>query len=125
MNIFKFLISLTNIKRKNEVMSSKKFEITILIISIEQNEYFKNERNEVISKKKKKIIFEITISFKVNTLIKASSELNEVSFAVTFSWVHGMFASVRRFSTKFSPRILATCSLVRLPVLLSRVHLLV
>lgn len=34
-------------------MSSKKFEITILIISIEQNEYFKNERNEVISKKKK------------------------------------------------------------------------
>lgn len=124
MNIFKFLISLTNIKRKNEVMSSKKFEITILIISIEQNEYFKNKRNEVISKKKK-IIFEITISFKVNTLIKASSELNEVSFAVTFSWVHGMFASVRRFSTKFSPRILATCSLVRLPVLLSRVHLLV
>lgn len=124
MNIFKFLISLTNIKRKNEVMSSKKFEITILIISIEQNEYFKNERNEVISKKKK-IIFEITISFKVNTLIKAGSELNEVSFAVTFSWVHGMFASVRRFSTKFSPRILATCSLVRLPVLLSRVHLLV
>lgn len=124
MNIFKFLISLTNIKRKNEVMSSKKFEITILIISIEQNEYFKNERNEVISKKKK-IIFEITISFKVNTLIKAGSELNEVSFAVTFSWVHGMFASVRRFSTKFSPRILATCSLVRLPVFLSRVHLLV
>lgn len=124
MNIFKFLISLTNIKRKNEVMSSKKFKITILIISIEQNEYFKNERNEVISKKKK-IIFEITISFKVNTLIKAGSELNEVSFAVTFSWVHGMFASVRRFSTKFSPRILATCSLVRLPVLLSRVHLLV
>lgn len=124
MNIFKFLISLTNIKRKNEVMSSKKFEITILIISIEQNEYFKNERNEVISKKKK-VMLEIAISFKVNTLIKAGSELNEVSFAVTFSWVHGMFASVRRFSTKFSPRILATCSLVRLPVLLSRVHLLV
>lgn len=124
MNIFKFLISLTNIKRKNEVMSSKKFEITILIISIEQNEYFKNERNEVISKKKK-VMLEIAISFKVNTLIKAGSELNEVSFAVTFSWVHGMFASVRRFSTKFSPHILATCSLVRLPVLLSRVHLLV
>lgn len=88
----KLLISLTNIKKSNEVISRKE---------------------------KRKGNFEIAISFKVNTLIKAGVELREVSFAVTFSWVHGVFASVRRFFDQvfpaYSRHLILSFSLAFLP----------